>query len=97
MTNPEPRADKPVMPEGYGVKPGEGDLLPWSWAEERLTAADNFWFSTARPDGRPHAMPAWGVWLDGGLYFEVARRRVAPVTWRRTPTSASTSKTALRS
>ena len=58
------------MPYDYGVPEGKDGLLPWSWAEERLKAADNLWFSTTRPDGRPHAMPAWGVWLDGALYFE---------------------------
>ncbi|MPZ48102.1 MAG: pyridoxamine 5'-phosphate oxidase [Dehalococcoidia bacterium] len=70
MTSPQPRIDHPVMPKGYGVPDDDSGLLPWSWAEERLTAADNFWFSTTRPDGRPHAMPAWGAWLDGALYFE---------------------------
>src|SRR5581483_11367565 len=71
-TNPpvEPRRSRPLMPEGYGVPETEEGLLPWSWAVERLERARNFWFSTTRPDGRPHAMPAWGVWLDGALYFE---------------------------
>jgi nitroimidazol reductase NimA-like FMN-containing flavoprotein (pyridoxamine 5'-phosphate oxidase superfamily) len=45
-------------------------LLPWSWAEERLAKAENYWFATVRPDGRPHAMPAWAVWIEGALYFE---------------------------
>jgi hypothetical protein len=48
----------------------ETTLRPWSWAEERLEKAVNYWFNTVRPDGRPHAMPAWAVWLDGALYFE---------------------------
>jgi hypothetical protein len=58
------------MPDGYGVPENDEGLLPWSWAVERLEQARNYWFSTTRPDGRPHAMPAWGVWLDGVLYFE---------------------------
>ena len=58
------------MPEGYGVPEGDESLLPWSWAAERLVTARTYWFSTTRPDGRPHAMPAWAVWLDGALYFE---------------------------
>ncbi|HZT44623.1 MAG TPA: pyridoxamine 5'-phosphate oxidase family protein [Gaiellaceae bacterium] len=66
----EPRASRPVMPTGYGVpETGEG-LLEWGWAVERLVPAHNYWFGTTRPDGRPHAMPAWGVWIDGALYFE---------------------------
>jgi hypothetical protein len=66
----EPDRDRPEMPDGYGVPDTDEGLLPWSWAVEKLEAARNFWFATTRPDGRPHAMPAWGVWLDGGLYFE---------------------------
>jgi len=68
---PAPRAARPLIPAGYGV-PADGsggDLLPWSWAEERLVAARNYWICTTRPDGRPHAMPVWGLWLDGRLWF----------------------------
>jgi hypothetical protein len=65
-----PRAERPLLPEGYGVPRGPEGLLPWSWAATRLEAARNYWFSTARPDGRPHAVPAWAVWLDGQLFFE---------------------------
>jgi nitroimidazol reductase NimA-like FMN-containing flavoprotein (pyridoxamine 5'-phosphate oxidase superfamily) len=61
---------RPIMPEGYGVPETDEGLLDWSWAVERLETAKNYWFSTTRPDGRPHAMPAWGAWLDGVLYFD---------------------------
>jgi hypothetical protein len=56
---------------GYGiVGPDEGGgLLPWSWAEERLRASLNYWAVTVWPDGRPHAMPVWGVWDKGALWF----------------------------
>lgn len=59
----EPRADRPHMP-GYGTRgPMEGTgLLPWSWAEEQLDAARNFWVVTLWPDGRPHAMAVWAMW-----------------------------------
>ena len=66
----DPSRDRPTMPDGYGVPESDDGLLPWSWAVERLEQARNYWFSTTRPDGRPHAMPAWAVWLDGVLYFE---------------------------
>jgi nitroimidazol reductase NimA-like FMN-containing flavoprotein (pyridoxamine 5'-phosphate oxidase superfamily) len=66
----EPRSSRPLMPEGYGVPETDEGLLDWSWATERLQQARNYWFSTVRPDGRPHAMPAWGVWSGGALYFE---------------------------
>ena len=66
----EPTRSRPIMPEGYGVPETDDGLLDWSWAVERLEAAKNYWFSTTRADGRPHAMPAWGAWIDGVLYFD---------------------------
>ncbi len=47
----------------YGVGAAPEGLLPWSWAEERLAASRNFWLVTVTGDGRPHAMPIWGVWM----------------------------------
>jgi len=66
----EPAIERPKMPDGYGVPASAEGALPWAWAVERLQQARNYWFSTTRPDGRPHAMPAWAVWLDDTLYFE---------------------------
>ncbi len=66
----EPVADRPFMP-GYGVLPAtEGSgLIPWAEAERRLTASHDYWCATVRPDGRPHVMPVWGVWLRERLWF----------------------------
>lgn len=66
----QPETDRPILPKDYGVPDSLDGTLPWSWAEEHLTSALNYWFCTTRPDGRPHAMPAWAVWLDGTLYFD---------------------------
>jgi len=56
---------------GYGIlAPDEGTgLLPWSWAEERLTRSHDYWVATVCPDGRPHVMPVWGVWDGESLWF----------------------------
>lgn len=35
----------------------------------RLAAAELYWLSTVRPDGRPHVTPLIGVWQDGALHF----------------------------
>lgn len=43
--------------------------VPWALQRRRLERASDYWLSTTRPDGRPHVVPLWGVWLDGGLYF----------------------------
>jgi PPOX class probable F420-dependent enzyme len=65
-----PRADRPSMP-GYGVLPADqgSGLMPWAEAERRLIGAHDYWCATVRPDGRPHMMPVWGVWLDRRLWF----------------------------
>ena len=66
----EPAADRPWMP-GYGILPapaGSG-LIPWAEAERRLTVSHDYWCATVRPDGAPHVMPVWGVWLGGRLWF----------------------------
>jgi pyridoxine/pyridoxamine 5'-phosphate oxidase len=69
-----PRASRPNMP-GYGiVGEHEGDgLLAWSWAAERLERARNYFLSTTRPDGRPHVMVVWGLWLDDAFVFSTGR------------------------
>jgi general stress protein 26 len=47
------------------------DAAPTKWASARahLEAAEVFWLSTVRPDGRPHVTPLLAVWLDDALYF----------------------------
>jgi nitroimidazol reductase NimA-like FMN-containing flavoprotein (pyridoxamine 5'-phosphate oxidase superfamily) len=71
----EPKASRPQMP-GYGLLDAESGkgLLPWSWAVERLSKAHNYFIATTRPDGRPHVMPVWGVWLDQAFYFSTGKQ-----------------------
>ena len=57
------------FPAAYGT-PGSADSrLPWSWAEQRIRAASNYWITTVGPDARPHARPVDGVWVEGALCF----------------------------
>jgi hypothetical protein len=44
------------------VPEGLDGVLPWSWAEERLVRARNYWVVTVDALGAPHATPVWGVW-----------------------------------
>lgn len=69
-----PVASRPQIP-GYGLKDasaGQG-LLPWRWARERLAKSHNYWIATTRPDGRPHVMVVWGLWLDEAFCFSTGR------------------------
>ena len=60
---------------GYGLQPaGEGTgLLPWSWAQERLESSRNYWLTSTWPDGRPHAMPVWGMWEQDEFWFSSSK------------------------
>lgn len=66
-TQPEP--ERPGMTAGYGIHAGAEGLLPWTRVSERMAAARNYWIATTRPDGRPHVMPVWGLWLDEAFVF----------------------------
>ena len=69
MESPQPRAERPGMATGYGIKREPDGMLAWDWAAEGLTASRNYWIATTRGDGRPHVAPVWGVWHDGALWF----------------------------
>ncbi|MFC8075732.1 pyridoxamine 5'-phosphate oxidase family protein [Streptomyces sp. NPDC057307] len=46
----------------------------WADAVPRLAAAEIFWLSTVRPDGRPHVTPLLTVWWRDALYFSSGER-----------------------
>ncbi|MDA1062704.1 MAG: pyridoxamine 5'-phosphate oxidase family protein [Chloroflexi bacterium] len=45
-------------------------------ATSRLRAALVYWLATTRPDGRPHAMPVWGVLLGEVFWFGTMGQKV---------------------
>jgi hypothetical protein len=55
--------------QNYGIAESEAGLMSWEWVDEQLTKSRNYWIASTRPDGKPHAAPVWGVWLNGVLYF----------------------------
>ncbi|OEJ30520.1 pyridoxamine 5'-phosphate oxidase family protein [Streptomyces subrutilus] len=52
-------------------RPGAADVTATGWDEalRQLEAAEIFWVSTVRPDGRLHVTPVIAAWHDGVLYF----------------------------
>src|SRR6059058_2106945 len=56
---------------GYGILPADegSGLIPWAEVERRLAVAHDYWLATVGPDGAPHVMPVWGLWLDGRVWF----------------------------
>ena len=70
----EPEARRPE-PAAYYMPATEGSgLLPWTRLIERMETAQNYWVGTTRPDGRPHVMPVWGVWIEATFYFSTSPR-----------------------
>jgi len=57
------------FPRAYGAPGDAGALLPWSYVEERVRVASNYWITTVGPNARPHARPVDGVWVDSALCF----------------------------
>jgi hypothetical protein len=57
------------FPADYGITAVPGEKLPWETVERWLVRSRNYWICTTRPDGRPHAKPVWGVWLDGAVLW----------------------------
>jgi hypothetical protein len=68
-----PEASRPEMP-GYGLPENKKGLLAWKWAEQRLKKSHNYWITTVKPDGSPHTMVVWGLWLDGAFLFSTGRQ-----------------------
>ncbi|MFE6911505.1 pyridoxamine 5'-phosphate oxidase family protein [Streptomyces erythrochromogenes] len=52
-------------------RPGASEVTAtaWSEAQRQLGAAEIFWLSTVRPDGRLHVTPVIAAWHDGTMYF----------------------------
>jgi hypothetical protein len=65
-----PIASRPHMPEGYGIPKDDEGMFTWADLQEPLETTRIYWVATTRPDGRPHAVPIWGAWVDDTFYFE---------------------------
>jgi PPOX class probable F420-dependent enzyme len=57
------------MPKGYGITAEPGKKLTWDWAVGEIARSRSYWVTSTYDDGRPHAMPVWGVWVDDALHF----------------------------
>ena len=64
MTRNDPATELDARYGDDGVAP-----TPWSEGRARLEAAELYWLSTVRADGRLHATPVIGVWNGDALYF----------------------------
>jgi PPOX class probable F420-dependent enzyme len=70
-----PKPHRPRMDKGYLI-PDTPPQLEWGWVEEQLAKSRNYWITTVRKNGRAHAMPVWGLWMDGAVMFSTGRGSV---------------------
>ncbi len=63
-----PRATRLAV-AGYELSAKKAKVLPWKWAADRLKRSRQYWIATTRPNGAPHLMIIWGVWLDDSFWF----------------------------
>jgi predicted pyridoxine 5'-phosphate oxidase superfamily flavin-nucleotide-binding protein len=45
------------------------EAVGWRQVSDALAAAELYWLTTVRKDGRPHITPLIGAWVDDGFVF----------------------------
>ena len=63
-----PKISRPKLPKGYADNPVS--YVDWEWVAEQMTVSKNYWLSSVRPDGRPHVVPRWGVFINNKLFYD---------------------------
>ena len=58
-----------VTAEIHGFSYPDATPVPWSVGLDHVIAAETFWLSTVRSDGRPHVTPLIAVWHGDGIWF----------------------------
>ena len=63
------------------------DATPTTWEATRrvIAAAELFWLTTVRGDGRPHVTPVVAVWADDALHFSTGAAEQKGVNLRSNP------------
>jgi|SRR6185436_13693647 len=64
----DPKISRPKFPKGYADKPAS--YISWEWVASQLIESKHYWLCSVRPDGRPHVVPRWGVFIDNKLYYD---------------------------
>ena len=63
-----PAIGRPQFPAGYLESPKR--FMTWEEVERKLKEAIHYWVCSVQPDLHPHAVPKWGVWVEGHFYFD---------------------------
>jgi hypothetical protein len=63
-----PKISRPKFPKGYVDNPAS--YLTWDWVAEQLTDSKHYWLASVRPNGKPHVVPRWGVFINNKFYYD---------------------------
>ena len=72
---------------GLDARFSDPDAVPTSWNDTVmiLEAAELFWITTVRADGRPHVSPLVAVWLDDAIHFSTGAAEQKAINLRGNP------------
>jgi hypothetical protein len=62
------KVSRPQFPKGYVDHPIA--TVEWETVAQRLADAKNYWLCSVRPNGHPHVVPRWGVFVEGVVYYD---------------------------
>ena len=63
-----PKITRPQFPKGYVDNPKS--TVSWEYVAQRLSESKNYWLCSVYPDGRPHSIPRWAVFVEGKIYYD---------------------------
>jgi len=78
-----PKAGRPKM-QNYGIRKIKLTFYHGSGRESACARAGQYWIATTRPDGSPHLMVIWGLWMEDGFYFSTGRPPAKAAIWPKT-------------
>lgn len=64
----EIKITRPQLPKGYVDNPISS--VSWEYVVQRVSESKNYWLCSVRPDGRPHCVPRWGVFMEDRLFYD---------------------------
>ena len=59
---------RPRFPQGY--VDNASSFLTWASVAARLAESQHYWLCSVRPNGEPHVVPRWAVYVDGRIYYD---------------------------
>ena len=64
-----PQVSRPQFPPGYLLEQPQASVT-WETVVQRLSESKNYWLASVCPDGRPHTIPRWGVFVENRFYYD---------------------------